>query len=222
MTKTRAKPIGRPRVFSDEERKERAKIASRKWALDNAATRKAESAASARKYYAKNKERICAELTAKRLLDVDAARAKERAAHCRNKDKANERSRQYHAAHKAQEADAYRLYMSNPQTQTRKTATRATWRAANRHKKLLSQQQRVEQHRKSKPDWFGELDDFVMQEASDLCKLRKTATSIDWQIDHIVPLVSKLVCGLHVAANIAVIPAKMNQSKGNRYWPDMP
>ena len=72
------------------------------------------------------------------------------------------------------------------------------------------------------PPWFGELDEFVMQEAAELCKLRKIATGVDWNIDHIVPLISPIICGLHVAANIAVIPAKMNQSKGNRHWPDMP
>lgn len=41
-------------------------------------------------------------------------------------------------------------------------------------------------------------------------------------VDHVVPLKSKLVCGLHCEANLDIIPGSENQSKLNRYWPDMP
>lgn len=41
-------------------------------------------------------------------------------------------------------------------------------------------------------------------------------------VDHIVPISSKLVCGLHVHANLQLIRMEHNSSKGNRHWPDMP
>lgn len=42
------------------------------------------------------------------------------------------------------------------------------------------------------------------------------------EVDHIVPLNSKLVCGLHVQDNLRCIPKILNIKKSNRYWPDMP
>ncbi len=45
---------------------------------------------------------------------------------------------------------------------------------------------------------------------------------VSFHVDHVVPIKSKLVCGLHVHANLQVLDAPTNISKGNRHWPDMP
>jgi hypothetical protein len=67
-----------------------------------------------------------------------------------------------------------------------------------------------------------ELFELVEQEAYALKHLRKAATGAEWDVDHIVPLQSKLVCGFHNEFNLAVITAKENNAKRNYYWPDMP
>lgn len=67
-----------------------------------------------------------------------------------------------------------------------------------------------------------ELFSLVEYEAYHLAVTREEETGIKWQVDHIVPINSHLVCGLHSEYNLAVIPKKENLSKGNRYWPDMP
>ena len=46
-------------------------------------------------------------------------------------------------------------------------------------------------------------------------------TGIQHHVDHLVPLVSDRVCGLHVENNLQVSTATDNIAKGNRSWPDM-
>jgi len=42
-------------------------------------------------------------------------------------------------------------------------------------------------------------------------------TGIKHEVDHIIPLKNKEVCGLHVPWNLAIIPATMNRKKGNAF-----
>ena len=48
------------------------------------------------------------------------------------------------------------------------------------------------------------------------------ATGVKHHVDHIVPLIAELVCGLHSEHNLQVLKAYDNLAKGNRLWPDMP
>lgn len=43
----------------------------------------------------------------------------------------------------------------------------------------------------------------------------------DYHVDHIVPLVSPRVCGLHCEANLRIVHRLVNIAKANHYWPDM-
>lgn len=43
-----------------------------------------------------------------------------------------------------------------------------------------------------------------------------------YHVDHIVPINSKLVCGLHCEFNLQIILGSENIKKQNKYWPDMP
>lgn len=82
-----------------------------------------------------------------------------------------------------------------------------------------------ERHRASKrqaiPAWINHA---LVSEVYRECARKNAARAggITWNVDHIVPLQSKLVCGLHTHDNLRVIPARLNSGKRNYYWPDMP
>jgi hypothetical protein len=59
-------------------------------------------------------------------------------------------------------------------------------------------------------------------ETAQIASLYIEAGKAGLTVDHIVPLKSKVVCGLHVLSNLRIIPMEENSSKGNRHWPDMP
>lgn len=69
------------------------------------------------------------------------------------------------------------------------------------------------------PAWANQ---FFIDEIYDLAQRRTKALGVKHHVDHIVPLQSPMVCGLHVENNLRVIPALDNISKKNRWWPDMP
>lgn len=46
-------------------------------------------------------------------------------------------------------------------------------------------------------------------------------SGVKFHVDHIVPLVSDVVCGLHTHGNLRVIPWWENQSKNNKWDPNV-
>lgn len=105
------------------------------------------------------------------------------------------------------------------------------WREANREKVRASvrkwnNENAPDRKAKKKAEEYNATplwaNDFFIKEAYRLARHRTQLFGFKWQVDHIVPIISKHVCGLHCEDNMQVIPAKHNAAKGNRWWPDMP
>ncbi len=52
-------------------------------------------------------------------------------------------------------------------------------------------------------------------------KRLQNCLGVKMNVDHIVPLQSEFVCGLHVPWNLDIVTKLTNVLKGNRVWPDM-
>jgi hypothetical protein len=91
----------------------------------------------------------------------------------------------------------------------------AAWYRANPEKACAYVNARRARKLRAIPSWFGEFDEFVIEEAALLCALRRDSFGFKWQMDHMIPLMAESACGLHCANNIQVIPARLNASKRN-------
>ena len=98
-------------------------------------------------------------------------------------------------------------------------AAGANWVRRYPHKNRAKTGRRRALEMKATPLWVNQ---FFLDEIYELAALRTKLTGYAWHVDHIVPLRSQVVCGLHVEHNLRVIPGAINAAKGNRHWPDMP
>ena len=97
------------------------------------------------------------------------------------------------------------------------SAHKKTYRQNHSDVVLANNAKRRTSKQKRNAKWDIELTDLVVVEAYHLCELRENITGFSWHVDHVIPLNGKVVSGLHVWNNLAVIPAAQNLSKGNRY-----
>jgi hypothetical protein len=178
-------------------------------ATEALAEKRARRAAYMREY---NRRRIEADPSYKDRLYERAGRWA-----TRNPDKAKQVKRKHAEANRVAIREKNRAYkLANPEKDRQ---AKLNYVKNNPHKMLANCRLRQATKASATPSWANL---FFIEEAYHLAKVRSSATGLKWEVDHIVPLRSKIVCGLHVEHNLAVIPRKLNQAKGNRWWPNMP
>jgi len=155
-----------------------------------------------RNYYLRNKEHLL-----QKTKDYQKA----------NSEKTNEKNAAYRAKYPERIATYYQNWKArNPGL---KAMQSGEWKRSNPEKVNEATARRRAMKKNATPQWRNT---FFLREAYALAKLRTKMTGITWEVDHIVPLQSDLVCGLHVEHNVQVIPKEMNKIKSNKYWPHMP
>jgi hypothetical protein len=130
-------------------------------------------------------------------LNPDAVIAK----HRRYREKNRERLREWHRSNYANRKASY-------QAAKRRYRAKKPWLHAE------YQRTRVAKLRMAMPAWVDRRAiRAVYKEAARLT----TETGIQYSVDHIVPLSSDRVCGLHVPWNLRVMPLADNARKQNRF-----
>jgi hypothetical protein len=94
----------------------------------------------------------------------------------------------------------------------------SNWRKINAAKVNANCKKRRAMRGKATPHWLTEDDFWMIEQAYELAQLRTKMLGIKFHVDHILPIMGKTVCGLHVPSNLQVIPALQNYSKGNKVF----
>lgn len=127
----------------------------------------------------------------------------------------NKQTSSYYLNNKERHREIANKWMQNNPERVREI--KANWKQRNPLQAKVDNAKRSAIKRSASISWDQELTEFVFEEAHHLRGLRDAIFKFKWHVDHIIPLQGKLVCGLHVWNNFAVIPAIINLRKNNKY-----
>jgi len=136
--------------------------------------------------------------------------AKSNEYYANNKEATSVRQKKYYLENtELVKAKGRQHYEDNKEAYTKRTKT---YRENNRALYNAMSAKRRAAKLQATPLWFEkeEVKDVYME-----------GSYFQMDVDHIVPLQSSLVCGLHCWDNLQLLTPTANSSKGNRHWEDM-
>ena len=165
--------------------------------------------AQRRAYYEKTKETRLRRAREWKKNNPDKVKISKKKSAIKNKDTTAARNKAWVEANRQRNRD--RINAWNIKNRAKKTAYCRKTRHKYPEKYRASYMRRKVAKIQAVPSWADHLA---------IEKIYKQAAELNYHVDHIVPLRSKYVCGLHWEANLQVLPPFDNISKGNRFWPD--
>jgi hypothetical protein len=132
----------------------------------------------------------------------------------KNRDKLNELSRKKHNANPRAAIEATRRWQIKNAEKHR--AYRREYRHINPASVIRSELMRKRAVAQACVPWADRAKiSAIYSEARRLTK----ETSTPWEVDHVIPLRHKLVCGLHVHTNLEIVKQTNNRQKSNKFVP---
>lgn len=125
-------------------------------------------------------------------------------------DKAKENKQRYYAANR----DAV-IARANARPAAEKRAHRDVWKGRNMEQVLADNKVRRRKHRQATPPWITRAQKTEMRKLYETAIMLTRTTGEPYVVDHIYPLRSEVVCGLHVPWNLRVMTREANLRKSN-------
>lgn len=101
-------------------------------------------------------------------------------------------------------------------TPEEKRAYRAAWKENNIDQVLADNKVRRRKHREATPPWLSRKQKTEIRQLYQIAITMSKTTGERYVVDHIIPLRSDFVCGLHVPWNLRVITQEENLKKSNK------
>jgi len=199
------------RIFTDEERLLRKKAGNAAYRSKNREKLLAWKA----KYRKEHPEKVKAARVIHKARHPERVKAQDSAYRQKNKDKIKTTQTAYREANreKLRAAAMVRYEMLKEICPEKLRAQSTSWQKANPGKVNASTARRYANRVRATPAWA---------DRERIKKIYIEASQRGLHVDHIVPIRSPIVCGLHVESNLQLLTREANMLKGNRQWPGMP